>query len=74
MTELTTNADIERAVRQRFDCTHVSITSWRDEHGKEWHGASLTWDRHPHTGTTWTLLGCCETREALLREVEGVEL
>jgi hypothetical protein len=74
MTEPVTNEDIEAAVRQRFDCAHVSVGSWTDDDGKEWFGASLTWDQHPHTGTTWTLLGCCPTREALLRHVQDVEL
>ena len=74
MTEPTTDGEIVAAVKERFDCAHVSVGSWRDEHGIEWFGASLTWDQHPHTGTTWTLLGCCQTREALLAHVQTVAM
>jgi hypothetical protein len=74
MTEPVTNADNEAVVRQRFDCAHVGVTQWQDTFGREWIACSLTWDAQPHTGTTWSMLGPCETREALLREVRQVVL
>ncbi len=74
MTEPVTNADVVTAVHERFDCTHVLVGSWTDDGGREWIGVATAADPRPDAGTTWTMLGCGATREALLKHVRTVQL
>jgi hypothetical protein len=74
MTEPVTDAEIVAAARERFNCRHVLVGIWTDDGGREWFGASITWEPRPDAGTTWVSLGVGQTREQLLQQVTSVEL
>lgn len=73
MTEPVTDAEIVAAARERFDCRHILVRTWTDGSGREWFGASITWDPKPGVGTTWVSLGADRTREELPQQVRTLE-